>query len=124
GIFQAVQLAAIEALTGNQDSVAEHNAIYQRRRDELVAVLRELGLKVTPPKASLYLWVRVPEGYTSVTFTTKLLDETAIAVTPGTGYGPSGEGYVRLSITTPDADIKEGVARLKAWRSGVGSLNR
>lgn len=124
GIFQAVQLAAIEALTGNQDSVSQHNAIYQRRRDELVAVLRELGLQVTPPKASLYLWVHVPQGYTAVTFTTKLLDETAIAVTPGTGYGPSGEGYVRLSLTTPETDIKEGICRLKALRARVGSLNR
>lgn len=124
GIFQAVQLAAIEALTGNQDSVSQHNVIYQRRRDELVSVLRDLGLQVTPPKASLYLWVHVPQGYTSVTFTTKLLDETAIAVTPGTGYGPSGEGYVRLSLTTPDAAIKEAIVRLKDLRARIGSLNR
>ncbi len=123
GIFQAVQLAAIEAFNGNQDNIAEHNAIYQRRRDALVSALRDLGLALTPPKASLYLWVRVPEGHTSVSFVAELLDQTAIAVTPGNGYGPSGEGYVRLSLTTPDADLFEGVERLKAWKSRVGSFN-
>ena len=117
GIFQAVQQAAIEALNGNQNSVAEHNAIYQRRRDELVSALRDIGLAVTPPKASLYLWVRIPQGYTSVSFTALLLDEAGVAVTPGVGYGPSGEGYIRLSITTPDADLREGVVRLRAWRA-------
>ena len=122
GIFQAVQQAAIEALNGNQDSVAEHNAIYQRRRDELVSALRDIGLAVNPPKASLYLWVRIPQGYTSVSFTALLLDEAGVAVTPGVGYGPSGEGYIRLSITTPDADLREGVARLRAWRARAGSL--
>ncbi|MBI2853769.1 MAG: LL-diaminopimelate aminotransferase [Chloroflexi bacterium] len=116
GVFQAVQYAAIEALTGPQNCIAEHNAIYQRRRDKLVAVLNDLGLSFRPPRAGLYIWARVPEGYTSVSFTSRLLDETAVAVTPGTGYGPNGEGYVRLSLTLPDADLEEGVARLKAWR--------
>ncbi|MBI2858960.1 MAG: LL-diaminopimelate aminotransferase [Chloroflexi bacterium] len=122
GIFQAVQEAAIQALTGSQGVVGEHNAIYQRRRDALVSALRDLGLRVSPPRASLYLWVQVPEGHTSVSFTAKLLDETAIAVTPGNGYGPSGEGYIRLSLTTPDADLFEGVERLKAWKARIGSL--
>ncbi|MBI2858595.1 MAG: aminotransferase class I/II-fold pyridoxal phosphate-dependent enzyme, partial [Chloroflexi bacterium] len=96
--------------------------IYQRRRDALVSALRDLGLRVSPPRASLYLWVQVPEGHTSVSFTAKLLDETAIAVTPGNGYGPSGEGYIRLSLTTPDADLFEGVERLKAWKARIGSF--
>lgn len=122
GIFQAVQQAAIEALSGPQAAVTEHNAVYQRRRDALVEALRGLGLKMDPPRASLYLWVRVPEGYTSVGFAGMLLDEVAIAVTPGIGYGPSGEGYVRLSITTPDEDLREGVARLKALAARKGSL--
>ncbi|MEW6033463.1 MAG: LL-diaminopimelate aminotransferase [Chloroflexota bacterium] len=123
GIFQAVQQAAVEALTGSQECIAEHNAIYQRRRDELVKVLQEIGLAVRPPRAGLYLWVRVPEGYTSVGFTARLLDETGVAVTPGVGYGPHGEGYVRLSLTTPDADLQEGVARLRAWRSRSGTAS-
>jgi LL-diaminopimelate aminotransferase len=115
GIFPAVQYAAIAALTGSQECITEHNTIYQRRRDELVGVLREIGLQVVPPKASLYIWVRIPQGYTSAGFVTLLLDETGVAVTPGNGYGPSGEGYIRLSITTPDADLHEGVDRLRAW---------
>ncbi|HLA18765.1 MAG TPA: aminotransferase class I/II-fold pyridoxal phosphate-dependent enzyme, partial [Dehalococcoidia bacterium] len=68
---------------------------------------------VSPPKASLYVWARVPEGTTSVEFATRLLDEAGVVVTPGIGYGPSGEGYVRLSLTTPDERLEEGVRRLE-----------
>ena len=116
GVPQAIQLAAIEALTGPQDSIEEHNAIYQRRRDKLVQVLRQIGLAVQPPKASLYLWARIPEGYTSAEFATLLLDQKDIVVTPGTGYGKYGEGYIRLSMTTPDDQLERGLERLAAWR--------
>ncbi|MBL7209186.1 MAG: LL-diaminopimelate aminotransferase [Dehalococcoidia bacterium] len=117
GIPQAIQYAAIEALRGDQGCIEEHNAIYERRRNEMVKVLGEMGLRVTPPKASLYIWARVPEGYTSAEFATRLLEEVGVVVTPGTGYGRSGEGYIRLSLTTPDVEIAEGLARLSAWRS-------
>jgi len=116
GVPQAVQRMAITALEGSQDCIAEHNRVYQRRRDRLVAALRGLGLRLTPPKASLYVWARVPEGTTSVQFATRLLDEAGVVVTPGTGYGPSGEGYVRLSLTLPDDRLEEGVRRLEALR--------
>jgi len=116
GIPQAIQYAAIEALRGDQECIREHNAIYERRRNEMVKVLREMGLRVTPPKASLYIWAGVPEGYTSAEFATRLLEEVGVVVTPGTGYGRYGEGYIRLSLTTPDAEIAEGLARLSAWR--------
>jgi len=116
GIPQAIQYAAIEALRGDQECIREHNAIYERRRNEMVKVLREMGLRVTPPKASLYIWAGVPEGYTSAEFATRLLEEAGVVVTPGTGYGRYGEGYIRLSLTTPDAEIAEGLARLSAWR--------
>jgi LL-diaminopimelate aminotransferase len=116
GIPQAIQYAAIEALEGPQDCIAEHNAIYQGRRDRLVKVLNEIGLKVKPPLASLYLWVKVPAGYTSVDFATKLLEEVDVVVTPGVGYGKAGEGYIRISLTTPDDRIEEAVRRLSAWR--------
>jgi LL-diaminopimelate aminotransferase len=115
GIFQAVQYAAIEALRGDQSCIAEHNAVYQRRRDRIVDVLRRLGLTVRPPKASLYIWARIPDGSTSVAFTSRMLEETGIAVTPGVGYGTHGEGYIRLSVTVPDADLEEGLERLGKW---------
>ncbi|MBI2305485.1 MAG: LL-diaminopimelate aminotransferase [Chloroflexi bacterium] len=112
GIPQAIQLAGIAALEGPQDCIPEHNAIYQRRRDRIVETFNGMGLRVRPSQASLYLWVRVPPGYTSVTFTTKLLEEAGVVVTPGVGYGHAGEGYIRLSITIPDDRMEEGLARL------------
>lgn len=117
GIPQAIQYMAIEALNGPQDSIGEHNAVYQRRRDLIVEVLSKIGLQVTPPKASLYVWAKVPEGYNSVDFTADLLDQAGVAVTPGLGYGPSGEGYVRLSLTIPDASLVKGLSRLSGWRN-------
>lgn len=115
GIPQAIQWAAIEALSGNQDCITEHNTIYQRRRDELVATLYKIGLRARLPKASFYIWAKTPEGYTSEKFTLKLLEEAGVAVTPGTGYGKGGEGYIRFSLTVPDAQFQEGIRRLLAW---------
>ncbi len=116
GIPQAIQIAGIEALTASQDCIEENNAIYQRRRDRLVATLNAIGLEVTPPKASLYVWARVPQGYTSVGLAAMLLDEKDIVVTPGSGYGTYGEGYIRLSLTLSDGDLDEGIKRLSEWR--------
>jgi len=113
GVPQAIQHAAIAALLGNQDCIAEHNAIYQRRRDNVVKTLKKLGLKVDLPQASLYVWAKIPAGYTSIEFCTRLLDEASVVVTPGSGYGKYGEGYIRLSLTTPDDRVKEGLARLE-----------
>ncbi len=107
---------AIAALEGPQECIEEHNLVYQRRRDRLVTALRGLGLRVSPPKASLYVWARVPDGTTSVQYATRLLDEAGVVATPGTGYGPSGEGYVRLSLTLPDERLEEGVRRLEGLR--------
>ncbi len=115
GIPQAIQYAAIEALRGDQSCIEEHNAIYQRRRDRIVKVLREMGLRVTPPKASLYIWAGIPDGYTSAEYATKLLDGAGVVVTPGTGYGKYGEGYIRLSLTAADSEIDEGLECLLAW---------
>jgi LL-diaminopimelate aminotransferase len=117
GIPQAIQYMAIEALNGPQDSIPEHNAIYQRRRDLIVEVLNRIGLEVAVPKASLYVWAKVPEGYNSVDLTADLLDQVGVAVTPGVGYGRSGEGYVRLSLTIPDASLVKGLSRLSGWRN-------
>ena len=117
GIPQAIQYMAIEALSGPQDAISEHNNTYQRRRDLIVEVLNNIGLEVAPPRASLYVWAKVPEGYNSVDFTADLLDQVGVAVTPGVGYGRSGEGYVRLSLTIPDAALVKGLSRLSGWRN-------
>lgn len=117
GIPQAIQRAAIEALRGSQNHIAEHNAILQRRRDKLIKVLAKIGLKARIPKATFYIWAKVPQGYTSIDFTKKLLDEAGIAVTPGIGYGKEGEGYIRFSLTLADDRLEEGVNRLLNWKA-------
>ena len=117
GVPQAIQYAAIEALSGPQDCVQEHNAIYQRRRDLVIEVLNNIGLEARTPKAGLYIWARVPKGYSSVEFATDLLERVGVVVTPGTGYGQNGEGYIRLSLTIPDAALVRGLSKLSNWRN-------
>lgn len=116
GIPQAIQRMAIAALDGPRDAIDEHNRIYQRRRDRIVEVMRGLGLSVEAPRASLYVWARLPDGETSIDFAGRLLDDTGVVVTPGIGYGAHGEGYIRLSVTTPDDRVDEGLRRLSSWR--------
>ena len=116
GIPQAIQEMAIEAVEGPQDVIDEHNAIYQRRRDRIVEAVRKIGLEVDPPRASLYVWAKLPDGITSGDFAARLIDECAVVVTPGRGYGLNGEGYVRLSVTTPDDQVEEGCQRLENWK--------
>ena len=116
GIPQAIQEMAMEALTGPQDCVEENIAIYQRRRDRVVSALTTMGLQVGVPQASLYIWARVPEGFSSAEFAARLLAETDIVVTPGSSYGKYGEGYIRLSLTTPDEQVEKGCRRLETWR--------
>ena len=115
GIPQAIQEMAIEAVNGPQTVIADHNAIYQRRRDRIVETLRAIGLEVDPPKASLYVWAKLPEGVVSGDFAARLIEECAVVVTPGRGYGVNGEGYVRLSVTIADDRMEEGLRRLRDW---------
>ncbi len=122
GIPQAIQHMAIEALRGPQDCIQEHNNIYQRRRDLVVEGLNKMGLEAQVPKASLYVWAKVPPGYTSASFTASLLDQCGVVVTPGPGYGKSGEGFVRLSLTIPDALLLKGLSKLNAWRDTVNKF--
>ncbi|MFC1907223.1 LL-diaminopimelate aminotransferase [Chloroflexota bacterium] len=117
GIPQAIQYAAIEALTGSQECIAEHNAVYQKRRDRVIETLNKIGVEARAPRGGLYVWARVPQGYSSVEFATALLEEVGVVVTPGIGYGPSGEGYVRLSLTIHDADLEKGLSRLSEWHA-------
>lgn len=120
GIPQAIQYAAVEALRGSREHIAEHNAVLQRRRDKLLKVINEIGLKARTPEATFYIWAKIPQGYTSIEFTKKLLDEAGIAVTPGIGYGKEGEGYIRFSLTISDDRLERGVCRLLAWHRRRG----
>ena len=115
GIPQAIQCAAIEALTGSQDSIVQRNLIYQKRRDKLVYALNEAGLEAKPPRASFYIWAKVPSPLSSEEFAGRLLDDIGVVVTPGKGYGVCGEGYVRLSLTIPDGELDEGIDRIRTW---------
>ncbi len=113
GIFQAVQLAGVAALSGPQDFLKEYLRIYQRRRDVLVDGLRSLGWNVAKPKATFYVWARVPSGSSSEGITRLLLEEAGIVVTPGSGLGPSGEGYIRMTLTVGEERLREAVERIK-----------
>ena len=106
----------IEAIATPQQFIDDRNSVYQKRRDKVLAVLKDIGLYVDPPKASLYVWARIPSGFTSAEFTTNLLEQCDIVVTPGSGYGPSGEGYIRLSLTTSEENLTKGLARLAEWK--------
>ena len=114
GVFQAVQEAAIAALSGPQECVEAMRAIYRERRDALVDGLSALGFAVDKPKATFYVWIGVPQGHTSASFASALLAETGIVMTPGTGFGRHGEGYIRAALTVDVSRIKEAVERIAA----------
>ncbi len=113
GLFEAIQLAAVAALDGPRDPLDEMNAIYARRRDLVVSALAEIGVDVPSPKGTIYVWAPVPEGHTSVSFAELVLEEAAVVVSPGSMYGPSGEGFFRISLTTPDERITEAMERIR-----------
>jgi len=113
GMFEAVQRATIAALTDAEGFPREMSEVYRRRRDLVAEALAAIGLHVEPPKATPYFWVRVPEGYTSESFAELVLEQAAVVVSPGTAYGPSGEGYFRISLTVPDDRLSEAVRRIE-----------
>lgn len=116
GAYMALQMAGVEALTGPQGHLSEINGVYQRRRDIMVNGLRDLGFKLQVPKAGFYIWPQIPKGYTSAKFVSELLEKTGVLVVPGSGYGKYGEGYFRISITTPDERLREAIRRLMEFR--------
>jgi LL-diaminopimelate aminotransferase len=118
GMFEAVQMAAIAALDQAADFPREMSLKYERRRDMVVAALREIGVDVTPPRGTIYIWAPVPEGYTSASYCEHVLEEAAVVVSPGSSYGPSGEGFFRISLTIEDARLAEAVERLRTSLSG------
>jgi LL-diaminopimelate aminotransferase len=113
GLFEAVQLAGAAALRGPRKEVEQMCAIYERRRDLVVEALRDIGVDVEAPKGTIYIWAPVPDGHTSASFAELVLEEAAVVVSPGSMYGPSGEGFFRISLTTPDELLTEAVQRLK-----------
>ena len=113
GVFQAVQYAGIAALTGPQQCVADNCRVYQERRDVLVGSLREMGFDLEAPKATFYLWVPVPRGFTSRSFSLEILAKAGVVLTPGSGFGAAGEGYVRAAFTVSVERIREAVERIR-----------
>jgi LL-diaminopimelate aminotransferase len=115
GVFQAVQMAGIEAIRGDQSCVRDMVQVYSRRRDLMVKGLQDVGFEVESPRATFYLWIKVPEGYTSAELTERLLEDAGLVVTPGNGFGEPGEGYFRIALTQKRERLAEAVQRLKAF---------
>jgi len=113
GLFEAVQIAGIEALNGPQGPLQRMNATYTRRRDLVVSALREIGVEVTAPRGTIYVWAPVPEGHTSTSFAELVLEEAAVVVSPGSMFGAGGEGFFRISLTAADERIEEAVERIR-----------
>jgi LL-diaminopimelate aminotransferase len=113
GLFEAIQMAGVAALEGPSAPLEEMNATYARRRDLVVSALREIGVEVSAPQGTIYVWAPVPEGHTSTSFCERVLEEAAVVVSPGSMYGPSGEGFFRIALTAPDQRIEEAVERMR-----------
>ena len=116
GIFRPIQDAATAALNGDNSWMVARNAEYQQRRDMILETIRAIGMEADTPKASLYVWALPPKGYGSIEFADKVLLETGVSFTPGDAYGPSGKGYIRISMGTETKKIAEAMAR-RAWLS-------
>src|SRR5919106_1126673 len=113
GLFEAVQLAGAAALRGPRKHIDEMCSIYEHRRDLVIDALRAIGVEVDPPKGTIYVWAPVPQGQTSESFAELILDKAAVVVSPGSMYGPSGEGFFRISLTTPDDRLTEALERMR-----------
>ena len=113
GLFEAIQMAGVAALEGPSEPMEKMNEIYTRRRDLVVSALREIGVDVPSPKGTIYVWAPVPEGHTSTSFCELVLEEAAVVISPGSMYGPSGEGFFRIALTAPDDRIEEAVERMR-----------
>jgi LL-diaminopimelate aminotransferase len=114
GLFEAIQLAGAAALTGPQDGVREMCALYERRRDLVLGALGDIGIELEPPKGTIYVWAPVPEGRTSASFAQEVLERAGVVVSPGSAYGPNGEGFFRISLTVPDERLTEAIERMRA----------
>ena len=118
GMFEAVQIAAAAALNDAGSTPREMSDVYKRRRDLVCDALREIGVDVTPPKGTIYVWAPVPEGHTSASYCEMVLEESGVVLSPGGAYGPNGEGFFRISLTMDDDRIREAVERLRSSLGG------
>ncbi len=112
GVFQAVQRAGIAAMQTPQAQVEANMREYSVRRRVLADGLKRIGLEPWPSQATFYVWVKTPKGVSSATWTARLLEEAAVVVTPGNGFGAAGEGYFRIALSLPPARLEEAVARM------------
>ena len=113
GLFEAIQMAGVAALEGPGEPLQEMNETYGRRRDLVVSALSAIGVEVASPQGTIYVWAPVPEGHTSTSFCELVLEEAAVVISPGSMYGPSGEGFFRIALTAPDDRIEEAVERMR-----------
>ncbi|HEX6206395.1 MAG TPA: LL-diaminopimelate aminotransferase [Solirubrobacterales bacterium] len=113
GLFEAIQMAGVAALEGPDGPLEQMNQTYARRRDLVVSALGAIGVDVASPKGTIYVWAPVPEGHTSTSFCELVLEEAAVVISPGSMYGPSGEGFFRIALTAPDDRIEEAVERMR-----------
>jgi LL-diaminopimelate aminotransferase len=113
GLFEAIQMAGVAALEGPDGPLERMNQTYARRRDLVVSALDQIGVQVSSPKGTIYVWAPVPEGHTSTSFCELVLEEAAVVISPGSMYGPSGEGFFRIALTAPDERIEEAVERMR-----------
>ena len=121
GMFLPVQEAAIAAITGDQSCVAATRAAYEHRRDVLCGGLNSIGWKMEPSRATMFVWAKLPAGYTdSEKFAMELLEKTGVMVTPGSAFGPSGEGHVRMALVQDEEVIREALQSIK--ESGILNL--
>jgi LL-diaminopimelate aminotransferase len=118
GMFDAVQLAAVAALNEGYQVARDMSAIYARRRDLVCEALAEIGVEVTKPKGTIYIWAPVPPGHTSASYCELVLEESGVVLSPGGAYGPNGEGWFRISLTVPDERLTEAVERLRSSLAG------
>jgi LL-diaminopimelate aminotransferase len=112
GMFDALQLAGVAALKEARDFPRQMSEVYRRRRDLMIEALTEIGLSATPPRATPYIWARVPDGHSSESFAELALEEAGVVLSPGSSYGQSGEGFVRISLTIPDERLEEAAGRI------------
>ena len=116
GIFQAIQLAGIEALNGTREETEKTLRIYQERRDTFINGLNKIGWDVPKPKATFYIWAPVLPGYSSMSLVLSLLEKAGVVTTPGTGFGENGEGFIRMSLTLNKEKLEEAVERIAIWK--------
>jgi alanine-synthesizing transaminase len=115
-MFQPIQIAAILALRHTDAAVEAQSVLYQRRRDVLCDGLKRIGWNITPPRAGMFVWAKIPEPWASrmdtMQFATKLLEEGDVAVSPGSGFGPAGEGYLRLALVENENRLRQAVRQI------------